>query len=137
MARRKYSIKKNEVVQHKNGWYFICIEDGKNPTLMNVNTGWEMVVHGLGQYDDGKIDWDFSTGGFWSYMGEDPEYIAAVKKIDDTCETKGVAAGVENLGFLMDEKQKGALTKEELKVLFEYHKVRAHGNLEEFYVIAI
>ena len=137
MSRRKYSIKKNEVVQHKNGWYFICIEDGKNPTLMNVKTGWEMVVHGLGKYDDGKIDWDFSTGGYWSYMGEDPEYIDAVKKIDEICDKKGIAAGVTNLCFLMDERKKGSLTGGELNVLFEYHKVRAHENLEEFYGIAI
>ena len=137
MSRRKYSVKKNEVVQHKNGWYFICIEPGKNPTLMNVKTGWEMVVHGLGQYDDGKIDWDFSTGGCWSYMGEDPEYIAAVKKIDETCDTKGVAAGVINCEYLMSGEVKRVLTREERSVLFEYHKVRAHDNLEEFYGIAI
>ena len=137
MARRRYSIKKNEVVLNRNGWFFICVKEGKNPTLMNVRTGWEMVVHGLGIYDDGKIDWDFSTGGFWSYMGEDPEYIAAVKKIDETCEEKGDAAGVINCNYLMSDELKRVLTREEREVLFSYHKVRGHENLEKFYGVAI
>lgn len=33
-------------------------------------TGWTMVVHGTNMYDDGSIDWDFSTGGHWTDKDE-------------------------------------------------------------------
>lgn len=29
-------------------------------------SGWTMVVHGTNIYEDGSIDWDFSTNGFFS-----------------------------------------------------------------------
>lgn len=34
-------------------------------------TGWTMVVHGTNIYEDGSIDWDFSTGGHWTYKRSD------------------------------------------------------------------
>lgn len=29
-------------------------------------TGWTMMVHGTNIYEDGSIDWDFSTNGYFS-----------------------------------------------------------------------
>ena len=29
-------------------------------------TGWTMTIHGVNQYEDGSIDWDFSTDGFFT-----------------------------------------------------------------------
>ena len=31
-------------------------------------TGWTMMVHGTNVYEDGSIDWDFSTNGYFSKM---------------------------------------------------------------------
>lgn len=31
--------------------------------VRSIKTGWTMVVHGTNIYDDGSIDWDFSTNG--------------------------------------------------------------------------
>lgn len=33
-------------------------------------TGWTMFVHGTNIYEDGSIDWDFSTNGFWTDKDE-------------------------------------------------------------------
>ena len=33
-------------------------------------SGWTMVVHGTNIYEDGSIDWDFSTGGHWTTKDE-------------------------------------------------------------------
>ena len=33
-------------------------------------TGWTMVVHGTNIYEDGSIDWDFSTNGHWTDKDE-------------------------------------------------------------------
>ena len=32
-------------------------------------TGWTMMVHGTNGYEDGSIDWDFSTNGYFSTKG--------------------------------------------------------------------
>ena len=32
-------------------------------------TGWTMMVHGTNIYEDGTIDWDFSTNGYFSTKG--------------------------------------------------------------------
>ena len=32
-------------------------------------TGWTMMVHGTNIYEDGTIDWDFSTNGYFSIKG--------------------------------------------------------------------
>ena len=29
-------------------------------------TGWTMTIHGINQYEDGSIDWDFSTDGYFT-----------------------------------------------------------------------
>ena len=29
-------------------------------------TGWTMIAHGTNIYEDGSIDWDFSTNGHWT-----------------------------------------------------------------------
>ena len=32
-------------------------------------TGWTMMIHGTNIYEDGTIDWDFSTNGYFSTKG--------------------------------------------------------------------
>lgn len=34
--------------------------------VRSTKTGWTMVVHGTNIYEDGTIDWDFSTNGMWT-----------------------------------------------------------------------
>lgn len=33
--------------------------------VVNLASGWCCTAHGLGQYFDGTIDWDYSTGGYY------------------------------------------------------------------------
>ena len=45
---------------------FRCLSSQAGTAVMqNVASGWTFKAHGVAQYDDGKIDWDFSTGGRW------------------------------------------------------------------------
>ena len=34
--------------------------------VRSVITGWTMTIHGVNQYEDGSIDWDFSTDGYYT-----------------------------------------------------------------------
>ena len=34
--------------------------------VRSTKTGWTMLVHGTNIYEDGSIEWDFSTNGHWT-----------------------------------------------------------------------
>lgn len=33
--------------------------------MKSVASGWTMLVHGVQQYEDGTIEWDYSSGGYF------------------------------------------------------------------------
>ena len=43
---------------------FRCVSSQAGTAVFqNVASGWTFTAHGVAQYYDGEIDWDFSTGG--------------------------------------------------------------------------
>lgn len=42
---------------------YLCIQDCDLSIMQNVSSGWTFIAHGVGIYEDGTIDWDYSTGG--------------------------------------------------------------------------
>lgn len=69
MAKReKFTPKKNTVYVNQGGGCFMCLfvkEDG-TAVMQNVASQWTFTAHGIGIYEDGAIDWDFSTGGYFA-----------------------------------------------------------------------
>ena len=63
---------------NKNGGAYLCGVIWKNDTpepsycasMTNIASGWTFIAHGITQYADGSIEWDYSTGG---RFGEIPE----------------------------------------------------------------
>ena len=52
--------------------------------MINEKSGWTITVHNVRMYDDGSIEWDYSTGGHflpvnaaWDY--ESPEYCEVLR----------------------------------------------------------
>ena len=39
--------------------------------VRSIVTGWTMDLHGINVYEDGSIDWDFSTHGIFTDRDED------------------------------------------------------------------
>lgn len=39
--------------------------------IRSTKTGWTIMVHGTNIYEDGSIDWDFSTNGMWTRKDSD------------------------------------------------------------------
>ncbi len=64
-----------KIYEHNSGGTYICLSleneisvttsgnTGKSAVLQNTETGWTLLAHGVNKYDNGKIDWDFSTQG--------------------------------------------------------------------------
>lgn len=49
-----------------NGSTYLCIGLLAGVAKMRrTSDGWTLDAHGVGQYPDGTIEWDYSTGGHW------------------------------------------------------------------------
>lgn len=66
MKREKFTPKTGEIYKNQGGGTFRCIRSGhriREATMQNVASGWTLEAHGCGLYEDGTMDWDYSTGG--------------------------------------------------------------------------
>lgn len=59
-----HSEKNLLVLRKLDGDYY----DEHSYRVRSDTTGWTMDVHGVNMYDDGSIDWDFSTNGYYTIM---------------------------------------------------------------------
>lgn len=71
MARKLTKLKCGEVYRNRGGGEYRCVTPGWLPyetgeeRMQNVKTGWTFWAHGVVQYPDGSIEWDYSTGGYF------------------------------------------------------------------------
>ena len=66
--REKFTPKAGEIYRNQGGGTFRCLRSGYstgNATMQNVKSGWTFSAHGCGIYEDGTMDWDYSTSGTW------------------------------------------------------------------------
>lgn len=69
-TRRRFQPEVGEIYENEGGGRFECISAGPFTAIMrNEASDWTVVAHGLGIYQDGRIDWDYSTGGFFASFG--------------------------------------------------------------------
>lgn len=56
-----YTLKSNNSIVTS---MFRCLSSQTGTAVFqNLASGWTFTAHGVAQYNDEKIDWDFSTGG--------------------------------------------------------------------------
>ena len=74
MARKLFNPVYGQVYENAGGGKFQCVTppdlafgypDGE-ARMMNVLTGWTFRAVGIVQYEDGTIEWDYSSGGYFS-----------------------------------------------------------------------
>lgn len=54
------------VYTNRNGSEYRCKEFIADGAIMErLKDGWTLNAHGVQQYEDGTIEWDYSTGGHW------------------------------------------------------------------------
>lgn len=60
-----------------DGYVLECMEfitndyyDSHAARVRSTITGWTMTIHGINMYEDGSIDWDFSTNGIFTDRDE-------------------------------------------------------------------
>lgn len=73
-SRKSFNPVKGTVYENQGGGVFRCLKaqgysNGHAATMQNVASGWTFQAHGIGIYEDGRIDWDYSTGGTFQRIG--------------------------------------------------------------------
>ena len=72
-TRRPLTPTVGRIYRNEAGGDFRCIDSWREEAvLQNIQSGWTFFAHGIGRYDDGTIDWDYSTGG--SFMGKEEKW---------------------------------------------------------------
>ena len=68
---------KGEVYTNANGAKYLCEADGHQDEdgwsiawMTNIKSGWSMTTKGIVMYDNGEIEWDYSTGGHFEKLPE-------------------------------------------------------------------
>lgn len=63
--REKFTPEEGKYYRNAGGGVYKCVRSFKNDTaiMRNYLSGWTIMAHGCGLYEDGTIDWDYSTGG--------------------------------------------------------------------------
>ncbi len=96
----------DKIYENKGGGTFKCLSideemslssngvSGKSAVMQNVTTGWTLLAHGVNLYENGKIDWEFSTQGRFepletSFKFKEGDYVAYT-----------TAEGEEKSGFI-------------------------------------
>ena len=66
-SRRPFFPTRGKTYENEGGGTYVCLgAHGGVCTMANVRSGWTFLAHGVGIYEDGKIDWDYSTAGSFS-----------------------------------------------------------------------
>lgn len=73
-TRQRFTPEQGHVYENQGGGFYACLKVGgflpdQSAVMMNVLSHWEFTAHDCGQYEDGKIDWDYSTGGHFKRGG--------------------------------------------------------------------
>lgn len=67
-GKRNITLEVGKTYKNRGGGTFVCLEVGGflrpgDAIVQNVASGWTCTAHGVTQYEDGAIEWDYSTGG--------------------------------------------------------------------------
>lgn len=67
-TRQKFIPEVGKVYQNNGGGSYICLrsDDRANAIMQNVVSKWTFTAKCCRIYPDGTIDWDYSTGGYFS-----------------------------------------------------------------------
>lgn len=67
------SVVKGQVYKNHNGSMYLCTDSGYSlddkpsefASFERLSDGWTLTAHGIVQHENGDIEWNYSTGGYW------------------------------------------------------------------------
>lgn len=79
---RRFNPSAGFVYENAGGGRYLCqyaLETGCTAWMQNTASGWTCLAHGIVRYEDGTIEWDYSTGGHFEKATE-PAVIDLVRR---------------------------------------------------------
>ena len=76
MNRKSFIAAVGEVYRNQGGGSFLCKtapDQAGGQIMQNTVSKWTFRAQGIGIYEDGSIDWDYSTGGYFQTDDQDQE----------------------------------------------------------------
>ena len=69
---QRFAPVEGEVYENAGGGSYYCKRGGSWDSALMVNTvsGWTFTACGIVRYEDGTIEWDYSTGGHFEKLPE-------------------------------------------------------------------
>ena len=78
---QRFAPQMGEEYENAGGGRYLCTrswdEDTWTARFMNTASGWTCLAHGIVRYEDGTIEWDYSTGGHFEKIRKDPDAAEA------------------------------------------------------------
>lgn len=68
-SRKRFVPVTGGYYRNAGGGDYVCLRavNAEDTAIMqNRASKWTLTAHGIGIYDDGTIDWDYSTGGYFA-----------------------------------------------------------------------
>lgn len=57
-------LEKGEIYRNRGGGAYMCNDIVPDGAIMtNIESGWRCTVHNITRFDNGTIEWDYSTNG--------------------------------------------------------------------------
>lgn len=69
MSGTRITPKRGKIYKNKGGGEFLCIQEADGSAVMqNIASGWTFKANGVVQYEDGTVEWDYSTEGHFERL---------------------------------------------------------------------
>lgn len=69
MNSKKITPERGKIYKNKGGGEFLCIQgDNGSAVMQNIVSGWTFKANNVVQYEDGSVEWDYSTGGHFENL---------------------------------------------------------------------
>ena len=68
----KFTPVEGKAYENAGGGRYICLAvlSDREAKVQNTVSGWTCYAHGIVRYEDGTIEWDYSTGGHFADLPE-------------------------------------------------------------------
>ena len=65
--KRNTVLEIGKVYKNRGGGEFRCLDSYNDDSfcLVNTKSHWRLTAHNITMYDDGTIEWDYSSNGFF------------------------------------------------------------------------
>lgn len=63
---KRIVLQVGKIYKNRNGSTYICkVVNSNSAILERESDGWTLTAWGIGQHENGTIEWDYSTQGHW------------------------------------------------------------------------